>query len=366
MLIKQHIKQYFSDKTKRTQQLIAVIVVIIVATIGTILLIGSHAASPYASIVADTGTLSGSATTQACSGSSDGNCVVFGGSTTQTDCILSPHICGYPDMTTTGVPTGTNLINLPSGDLQIYSTGAILNETNGTQETLGPAQGVTESDGNITINGINLVGSVEIMANNVTIENSQIENAWPNGWAVRVEACPNTEDATCTSNDVTGTVIEHSTLGGINTSASSVNFAIDNLSVGAGMDAEYDQLLRCSSCYEGLGSIEHSLVDTGIYDPGSHNEDVQLEVSEPTNDIGTAADNYLNVLDDTLINEEDQTATVFLQPLWSVLNNVTVKNNLMAGGGWSISGPYQPDEGGNYAVCPSNVQGKCILQTLTC
>ena len=74
------LKTYFFDRSKRFQQVSAVLVVVIVAAVGTYLLVGSHAATPYVSITADTGTLASGATKQACSGSSDGNCVVFGGS----------------------------------------------------------------------------------------------------------------------------------------------------------------------------------------------------------------------------------------------------------------------------------------------
>ena len=73
-------KQYFSNQTKRTQQLTAILAVLIVAAIGTYLLTGSHAATPYASITADSGTLASGAIKQTCTGASDGNCVVFGGS----------------------------------------------------------------------------------------------------------------------------------------------------------------------------------------------------------------------------------------------------------------------------------------------
>src|ERR1039458_825122 len=73
------LKQYFSKQTKRTQQLTAIIVVLLVASIGTYLLLGSHAATPYVSTTASSGTLANGATKQACAGSSDGNCVVFGG-----------------------------------------------------------------------------------------------------------------------------------------------------------------------------------------------------------------------------------------------------------------------------------------------
>ena len=74
------LKTYFFDRSKRLQQISTLLVVLIVAGIGTYLLLGSHAATPYASITADRGTLSSGAAKQTCSGTSDGNCVVFKGS----------------------------------------------------------------------------------------------------------------------------------------------------------------------------------------------------------------------------------------------------------------------------------------------
>jgi hypothetical protein len=72
------IKTYFSDNNKRVQQISAVLVVVIIAAVGTYLLVGSHAATPYASINAVSGTLANGATKQTCSGAIGGNCVVFG------------------------------------------------------------------------------------------------------------------------------------------------------------------------------------------------------------------------------------------------------------------------------------------------
>src|ERR1039458_1557274 len=91
------LKQYFSNQTKSFQQLTAILVVLIVAAIGTYLLIGSHAATPYASINADKGTLANGATKQTCSGSSDGSCVMFGGN-------VPKHIdtWAYDDSSTSG------------------------------------------------------------------------------------------------------------------------------------------------------------------------------------------------------------------------------------------------------------------------
>jgi hypothetical protein len=53
-------------------------VVVVIAAIGTYLIIGSHAASPYLSVTAGNGTAS-NATQQTCAGASTGSCVTFGG-----------------------------------------------------------------------------------------------------------------------------------------------------------------------------------------------------------------------------------------------------------------------------------------------
>jgi hypothetical protein len=71
-----------------SKKLKSILVVILVASIGTYLLVGSHAASPYSSITADSGVLSDGAIKQTCSGSADGNCVLFNGSTTTNSPVL--------------------------------------------------------------------------------------------------------------------------------------------------------------------------------------------------------------------------------------------------------------------------------------
>lgn len=94
-MLKQHLKQYlqyFSNKDKRLQQITAALVVLLVAGIGSYLLIGSHAATPYVSTTADRGTLAGGATTQPCTGASDGNCVQFGAAPSNgTTYYVSPN-----------------------------------------------------------------------------------------------------------------------------------------------------------------------------------------------------------------------------------------------------------------------------------
>src|SRR6267142_2433402 len=70
-------KQFFSSRTQSFKQITALIAILIVAIVGTILLTGSKASTPYISLNADQGTLANGATSQACSGASDGNCVKF-------------------------------------------------------------------------------------------------------------------------------------------------------------------------------------------------------------------------------------------------------------------------------------------------
>jgi len=102
------LKQYFSNQTKRTKQITVVLVVVIVAGIGTYLLVGSHAATPYASITADSGTLGGGATSQSCSGASDGNCVQFGAAPSNgTTYYVSPNGSDSNSGTSTSSPWQT-------------------------------------------------------------------------------------------------------------------------------------------------------------------------------------------------------------------------------------------------------------------
>lgn len=73
------LKQHLPGKTKSLRYAGAALVVLAVAAIGTLLLTGSRASAPYASINASTGTTANGAVKQTpCSGASTNNCVVFG------------------------------------------------------------------------------------------------------------------------------------------------------------------------------------------------------------------------------------------------------------------------------------------------
>jgi hypothetical protein len=82
------LQRYFLNKPKQLQLIISLLVILIAVVIGTYLLKTSHASSPYASITADNGNITGSAIKQSCSGSSDGSCITFAPDTTYSGKLL--------------------------------------------------------------------------------------------------------------------------------------------------------------------------------------------------------------------------------------------------------------------------------------
>ena len=66
------------------------------------------------------------------------------------DCVASPHLCGFPDATNTGVPAGTHLER--SGSITVTKRGAI-------------------------IDGRDVHGSITVLADDVTIRNTRITSS---------------------------------------------------------------------------------------------------------------------------------------------------------------------------------------------
>jgi beta-glucanase (GH16 family) len=71
-------KRYFSSGKKKLPQISSALFILLVASVGAYLLSSTHAATPAASLNADTGTIQSPAAAQQCPGASDGNCVIFG------------------------------------------------------------------------------------------------------------------------------------------------------------------------------------------------------------------------------------------------------------------------------------------------
>ncbi len=69
----------------------------------------------------------------------------------QTNCFAAPHVCGFPDASNTGVPKGMAL--KPSGSIDVTEDGAVVKglEVNGTIEI--DANDVTVEDVKVTLGG---------------------------------------------------------------------------------------------------------------------------------------------------------------------------------------------------------------------
>jgi hypothetical protein len=161
-----------SSLQSKQSRVLLVVITVIVGVLGVHFLIGSHAATPYASTTADTGTLvSPASKLTSCSGSSDGGCVQFGttssgggGSTQTTNCFPSPGACGDPDP------------NFAWNSASAWAAGGGgVGPNNGTTATSCsslPSSGSVESSSNgQIIQNLNISGTLEIDNNNVTVKN---------------------------------------------------------------------------------------------------------------------------------------------------------------------------------------------------
>jgi hypothetical protein len=126
-----------------------IVTVVLIAAVGTYLLSSSHAATPFASVDAINGSLANGATSQSCSGSSDGNCVVFEGNVVdnllnQEKQIVAKAVNGY---------TYQNGEWLPS----VYSTSswAVYQEAAAGAATIGVTSGGTVAERQMAIDTIN-------------------------------------------------------------------------------------------------------------------------------------------------------------------------------------------------------------------
>jgi hypothetical protein len=120
------------------------------ATIGTVLLVNSRAATPVASFEAEAGTRSGNATLVSDAGASGGQAVRFNTPATSTAgfCDSFPALPTVkPTATNTGVPAGTTLTN--SSTITVNTAGT-------------------------TINAMHVSGGIVVNANNVTIQNTKV------------------------------------------------------------------------------------------------------------------------------------------------------------------------------------------------
>ncbi len=219
------------------------------------------------------------------------------GTGSQMNCIKVPSACGYPDSTNTGVPAGTSL-TARSEEISVNTPGT-------------------------TIKDIALDGTINVEANNTTIEDANIT---VDGTQTCGESCGGR--GIWIKPGITGTVIQNvachgGALSGLNVTQYCV---MSNDS-----DTTIKQLYayNCTECLAGPMNLSNSFIDeSGATIPQEHYEDLYYG--------GGAGPLIVN--HNTMLNQQGQTAVVFASVDFGNQTTLTITNNLMAGGGYMIYG----------------------------
>jgi hypothetical protein len=224
----------------------------------------------------------------------------------QPNCAASPHVCGYPDVTNTGVPASAHLLSVPDkvssgrgwkydsrGWVEVYGNGAILSNLYIPYNLDVSASNVTIDNVEIVVTG-NSFGISLRHARNVTIENSEIYspyNSGPNRLQVGIK------DIYADSSDTK--VIGNN---------------IWNTATGIALS-------------EGL--ITDNYIHDLAYNSGDHVNGIASKAGDPAG---------LSIVHNTVFNPRGQTDAIQLSQDFGPQLNCLITNNLLAGGAYSLYG----------------------------
>lgn len=205
------------------------------------------------------------------------------------NCAPHPSACGFPDASNTGVPPGTSL---------------------------APAEGITITQAGAVVQNLKITGCIDVKASNVTIKNVEVISGVSGSFCIFIES------------GISGTLIEDSTIHGQDSGNNSVEYAIRDW--GNGTKVLRVNMYWCTECIQSGGA---TVQDSYIHDiatiKGAHYEDFY---------DGGGAPGGLNLQHNTLFNQQSQTAVMYSAADSGPVQNLTINNNLIAGGGYSIYG----------------------------
>jgi hypothetical protein len=212
-----------------------------------------------------------------------------------TNCFASPHSCGFPDSTNSGVPAGATLT--ASGSINVTTPGTV-------------------------ISGKNVTGTIEVLANNVTIENTRVTQNTTCGtrstcgnYAIRIDEGVNgTTIRNVETASVAGDTCEH-----------------DIRNTGGTLTIEGAYLHACDSNVYAVGptTLKNSYGIGKIAISEDHVENIYFNETSFT------------AIHDTLLNPVEQTAVIFGNSgggsdVTNCSNKLTLLESLIAGGGYTI------------------------------
>lgn len=239
----------------------------------------------------------------------------------QAHCFQSPRECGFPAPSTTGVPEGVTL--QPSGSLEVDKPGAVIKD-------------------------LDVTGTIKILADDVTIEDSRI-----------------TQDTTCGNQSSCG------------------NFAIGIAPELKGIKIRNVETRSApgQTCEQDIRNTGSQVVIVGAY---MHACDGNVFAAGPTflkNSYGIAKieiatdhienvyfeDTTFKAIHNTLLNPVAQTAVIFGNSnggsdTLNCVNRLTVLGNLLAGGGYTL---YPCAHSAQAGTSYTNVQGNHFARCTT-
>lgn len=204
----------------------------------------------------------------------------------------------WPSAVNTGVPVGISLTTVT--ELTPLPTGATINRFGD----------VVVGTPGVVLSGLDINGAVYINASNVTVLNSKVTAA--GDYVIKVAP------------GVTGTIIQNTTIDGTASSregskgiAGSGTFIANNISSvedGIFLLGDHNTLIQ--------GNYIHALKATG----SPHYDGIQIE------------GNVSNVIirHNTVINDYGQTSALMIDNYFGPISDITVDNNLLVGGGYTI------------------------------
>jgi len=265
-------------------------VVAIFGSLGTWFLVNSHAATPVASIQAETGTVSATATKVSDATASGSQAVKFGsGSSGGGTCSGGTK----PDASNTGVPAGMTLTTV-NGDMTVTTAGTIVDSKD-------------------------IKGLLIIKANNVTVKNTLVEGRSTTsfGAAINIQSG-------------TGILIDHVTVNIANPTVYLDGIWASNATI------------QCSDISKGVDGMKASDNSTIQY---NYIHDLSEFSSDPSHNGGPTHNDTIQILDganllvqgNNLVAISDDNSAIQVTQDYGPVTNLRVNSNWADGGGCTFN-----------------------------
>jgi hypothetical protein len=224
--------------------------------------------------------------------------------TLPTNCQANPSVCGFPDATNSGVPSGTTLKTVPGQ----VSSGAGWSWN-------APTQTVNVTGDGAVLSGLSVSGTVNITGDNVTLSNDKVLTNAAYGISLR---------------HTDGVTIQNSTISGLNITSGRVGAAIgDAYGDSTGMVVQGNNISAFRSAVQLTGGL---VAGNYIHDPG------YIQGDHTNGVIANGGTSPLTINHNTILINLSQTDAITLNTMTvdGPVTNKIISNNLMGGGAYVI------------------------------